>query len=251
MPVIAPEEPQLALARGAALASASAPRYDTSTIGLAYSQDPDGTTVYPLALADDATTFLGHADATHGHRRHRVGLRRRAGTQQAVPVSGQLAGRHLRSGNDGTDHRIGGQCPADRGSGLGRHGGASGRCGAASRVAGCAARRAAAAAQDGPCPRPGGTTTCAHRHGTAEGTARPAAAASGGAQRSARPGRATTRTGPTAARCASAGDTAPSHPVAATDCSATPLLQPGSEGAAVWRSAGPRRPRWRAWARRW
>ena len=62
VPVIAPEEPQLALARGAALASASAPRYDTSTIGLAYSQDPDGTTVYPFVLADDATTFLGHAD---------------------------------------------------------------------------------------------------------------------------------------------------------------------------------------------
>ena len=48
VPVIAPEEPQLALARGAALASANAPRYDTSTIGLAYSQDPDETTVYPL-----------------------------------------------------------------------------------------------------------------------------------------------------------------------------------------------------------
>ncbi len=64
MPVIAPEEPQLALARGAALASANAPRYDTSTIGLAYSQDPDGTTVYPMALADDATTFLGDADAS-------------------------------------------------------------------------------------------------------------------------------------------------------------------------------------------
>ena len=64
VPVIAPEEPQLALARGAALASASAPRYDTSTIGLAYSQDPGGTTVYPFFLADDATTLLGHADAT-------------------------------------------------------------------------------------------------------------------------------------------------------------------------------------------
>ena len=62
VPVIAPEEPQLALARGAALASASAPRYDTSTIGLAYSQDPEGTTVYPMALVDNATTFLGHAD---------------------------------------------------------------------------------------------------------------------------------------------------------------------------------------------
>ena len=64
VPVIAPEEPQLALARGAALASASAPRYDTSTIGLAYSHDPDGTTLYPFFPADDATAFLGHADAT-------------------------------------------------------------------------------------------------------------------------------------------------------------------------------------------
>jgi hypothetical protein len=64
VPVIAPEEPQLALARGAALASANAPRYDASTIGLAYSQDPDETTVYPMAPADDATTFLGHDDAS-------------------------------------------------------------------------------------------------------------------------------------------------------------------------------------------
>jgi hypothetical protein len=52
------------LARGAALASASAPRFDTSTIGLAYSLDPDGTTVYPLALAVDTTTFFGHANSS-------------------------------------------------------------------------------------------------------------------------------------------------------------------------------------------
>jgi hypothetical protein len=57
MPVIAPEEPQLALARGAALASASAPRYDASTVGLAYSQDADGTT------AQTMLALLGHADA--------------------------------------------------------------------------------------------------------------------------------------------------------------------------------------------
>ena len=69
VPVIAPEEPQLALARGAALASASAPRYDTSTIGLSYSQDPVGTTVYtffsswpmtpPRSLASPAVVPLG------------------------------------------------------------------------------------------------------------------------------------------------------------------------------------------------
>lgn len=63
VPVIAPEEPELALARGAALASANAPRFDASTVGLAYSLDPDETTVYPLALADDTTTSLGHADS--------------------------------------------------------------------------------------------------------------------------------------------------------------------------------------------
>jgi hypothetical protein len=57
IPVIAPEEPQLALARGAALASANAPRYDASTVGLAYSQDPDGTTAQTLAALgrDDAS----------------------------------------------------------------------------------------------------------------------------------------------------------------------------------------------------
>src|SRR5689334_7628435 len=45
LPVSAPEEPQLALARGAALATAHAPAFEASTVGLAYSQDPDdGTT---------------------------------------------------------------------------------------------------------------------------------------------------------------------------------------------------------------
>jgi hypothetical protein len=56
VPVIAPEEPAVALARGAALASANAPRFDASTVGLAYSQDPEETAIY--ALADDVTTFL-------------------------------------------------------------------------------------------------------------------------------------------------------------------------------------------------
>lgn len=52
LPVHAPEEAELALARGAALASATAPRYEASTVGLAYAHDPDGTTagkVYPAA----------------------------------------------------------------------------------------------------------------------------------------------------------------------------------------------------------
>jgi hypothetical protein len=64
VPVIAPIEPQLALPRGAALASANAPRFDTSTIGLAYSQDPGETVLHPMAVADDATEILGRDDAS-------------------------------------------------------------------------------------------------------------------------------------------------------------------------------------------
>ncbi|PEG44502.1 hypothetical protein CRI77_01255, partial [Mycolicibacterium duvalii] len=41
MPVNAPDDAELALARGAALASAAAPAFEASTVGLAYSQDPD------------------------------------------------------------------------------------------------------------------------------------------------------------------------------------------------------------------
>jgi hypothetical protein len=44
VPVSAPEDAGMALARGAALAAAAAPRFEASTVGLAYSQDPDGAT---------------------------------------------------------------------------------------------------------------------------------------------------------------------------------------------------------------
>ncbi len=66
MPVNAPEEPELALARGAALASATAPALEASTVGLAYSQDPDGPTAgsaYALAGLD---TQLAPADSDLG-----------------------------------------------------------------------------------------------------------------------------------------------------------------------------------------
>ncbi|MBV9089113.1 MAG: hypothetical protein JO044_04280 [Mycobacteriaceae bacterium] len=42
LPVIVPEEPDLGLARGAALVAANAAGLDAPTVGLAYSQDPDG-----------------------------------------------------------------------------------------------------------------------------------------------------------------------------------------------------------------
>ena len=57
LPVSAPDEPEIALARGAALASAHAPAFEATTVGLAYSQDPDGTTAGNAyaALAGAAT----------------------------------------------------------------------------------------------------------------------------------------------------------------------------------------------------
>jgi hypothetical protein len=61
LPVSAPDEPELALARGAALASAHAPEMEASTAGLAYSQDRDGTTAasaYP-ELAAAVTQMAG------------------------------------------------------------------------------------------------------------------------------------------------------------------------------------------------
>ncbi|MDT5099563.1 MAG: hypothetical protein QOC76_3300 [Mycobacterium sp.] len=63
LPVSAPDEPELALARGAALASAHAPEMEASTAGLAYSQDRDGTTAasaYP-ELAGAVTQMAGVA----------------------------------------------------------------------------------------------------------------------------------------------------------------------------------------------
>ncbi len=69
LPVHAPEEAELALARGAALASATAPRYEASTVGLAHTQDPDGTTagaVYP-AGADTQMSDAGTQMAAAGY----------------------------------------------------------------------------------------------------------------------------------------------------------------------------------------
>jgi hypothetical protein len=67
LPVSAPDEPEIALARGAALASAHAPAFEATTVGLAYSQDPDGTTagtVYAgLAAAETQMAPVSGADA--------------------------------------------------------------------------------------------------------------------------------------------------------------------------------------------
>ncbi|MDI3315963.1 MAG: hypothetical protein QJR12_17350 [Mycobacterium sp.] len=51
LPVSAPEEPEMALARGAAVAAAHAPLFVSSTTALAYAQDPGTGAVNPSVLA--------------------------------------------------------------------------------------------------------------------------------------------------------------------------------------------------------
>lgn len=62
-----PEEPELALARGAALASAHPPLFSSSTAAIAYAQDPAGGAIVPHALAvggaDNAPTVERGAEA--------------------------------------------------------------------------------------------------------------------------------------------------------------------------------------------
>jgi hypothetical protein len=66
LPVSCPEEPEMALARGAALASANAPLFVSSTAALAYAQVPDWTTagvVDPYAVAPGALDADGGDEA--------------------------------------------------------------------------------------------------------------------------------------------------------------------------------------------
>jgi hypothetical protein len=60
--VIVPEEPDMALARGAALASANAPLFAASTAALAYSLDPGAAEMNPRALAPAYLDVSGNAE---------------------------------------------------------------------------------------------------------------------------------------------------------------------------------------------
>ena len=79
--VSAPEEPETALARGAALASANAPLFASSTAALAYAQDPGTGAVDRYALPEylQSSTFRWSA------RRRRPGLQRCAGRGRRCP----------------------------------------------------------------------------------------------------------------------------------------------------------------------
>jgi uncharacterized membrane protein YgcG len=63
LPLNAPDQPEVALARGAALASANAPLFSSSTAALAYAQDPGTGELNPYALAPG---YLAVADAAAG-----------------------------------------------------------------------------------------------------------------------------------------------------------------------------------------
>ncbi|MGC2654469.1 MAG: hypothetical protein WA317_12915, partial [Mycobacterium sp.] len=65
LPVSVPEEPELALARGAALASASAPLFIASTTALAYAQDPDPDWA-TAEVVEPYATIVGSADELEG-----------------------------------------------------------------------------------------------------------------------------------------------------------------------------------------
>src|SRR5262249_38601145 len=65
--VSVPDEPEMALARGAALASANAPLFASSTAALAYALDPGTGEVDPLALAGQFPGLLpGYLPEYHG-----------------------------------------------------------------------------------------------------------------------------------------------------------------------------------------
>ena len=62
LPVTGPEEPDMALARGAALASANAPLFASSTAALAYALDPGSGELGPPALGPTYLDVWGNAD---------------------------------------------------------------------------------------------------------------------------------------------------------------------------------------------
>ncbi len=59
LPVTGPEEPDMALARGAALASANAPLFASSTAALAYALDPGTGEMSPPRDQPDLPRRLG------------------------------------------------------------------------------------------------------------------------------------------------------------------------------------------------
>jgi hypothetical protein len=97
LPIIFPEEPDWALARGAALAAATAPRFEASTSGLAYAQDPDeedfvGPDAMPTGSLAPADVVTKHAVVDHIERGvTRIPAERAAPMRQRFVPVGSLA----------------------------------------------------------------------------------------------------------------------------------------------------------------
>lgn len=66
LPVTAPEEPDMALARGAALASANSPLFSSSTAALAYALDPGTGDMSPRAFSPTSLDVWDEADSRTG-----------------------------------------------------------------------------------------------------------------------------------------------------------------------------------------
>jgi hypothetical protein len=94
LPVIVPEDPEMALARGAALTAANAPHVEASTSAMAYSLDPDGeTAVTAASVSGDADTqqapvARAHTDETSsGPKTNDAG----GGRKSSTPVGSLVA----------------------------------------------------------------------------------------------------------------------------------------------------------------
>jgi hypothetical protein len=94
LPVIVPEDPEMALARGAALTAANAPHVEASTSAMAYSLDPDGeTAVTAASVSGDAATqqapvARAHTDETSsGPKTNDAG----EGRKSSTPVGSVVA----------------------------------------------------------------------------------------------------------------------------------------------------------------
>ncbi len=135
LPVSAPEEPETALAWGAALASANAPLFASSTAALAYAQDPATGDVDPYAVSPGYLgvpdvppgTELGEEDLAYSAvpdeeaeptRRHEVlrSRRRRASIASARPLLlvGTILGGGLRGRGPGAGSFTGAWYSAER-----------------------------------------------------------------------------------------------------------------------------------------
>ncbi len=94
LPVSVPEEPDMALARGAALASAHAPLFSCSTRAQAWAQDPGTGELYP-ALASAGYAYIAPAGVNYDEVDYNVTADNEPLAYSALPESGAVVGGAL------------------------------------------------------------------------------------------------------------------------------------------------------------